>query len=368
MRWSTRDSSACSYRGVLGGLEVDVVTGFEAMEAVSRIDSAAGWTLQIAAAPVGLAALFPDTTAREVYGHANSVVAGGFSPPGAVQAVEGGFRLNGRWSFVSGCQRATWIVNPAVEIKDGAPVLTDDGHPLVRVCVYPAAEAEIIDTWHSMGMRGTGSHDVAANNVFVPAERTAIFRPFSIDPGPAFTGPFAKMGMMPTTLGNAVVALGIARAAIDESIGIVRTKTPAHFQTPPGQRSTVQGHLGRAEATLSAARAYFYESLRTAWAVAESESSIGTKERMNLQLAASYAAESAANTVDFVHAAVGSTGVLEAQYAFARHFRDVHTITQHALCSATRFESMGQVMLGMKPTGLFSAFSATTGANEPFRG
>jgi alkylation response protein AidB-like acyl-CoA dehydrogenase len=149
------------------------------------------------------------------------------------------------------------------------------------------------------------------------------------------------------------VGLGIARAAIDESLEIIRTKTPAHFQTQPGQRSTVQAHLGRAEATLSAARAYFYDSLRKAWTIAESGQSIGIEERKHLQLAASYAAESAAQAVDYVHAAVGSTGVLESQHAFARHFRDVHTITQHALCSPTRFESMGQIMLGMETDWAF---------------
>ena len=337
----------------LGGLEVDVVTGFEAIEEISRIDSAAGWNLQIAACPIGMAAIFPDDTVREIFAQQDAVVAGGFFPPGVLQAVDGGFRLNGRWSFVSGCQNATWIVNPAIELKDGAPVMGPDGTPVVRVCMYPASEATIIDTWHPLGMRGTGSHDLAAENVFVPTERTTFLRPFSIEPNKVFTGPFVNLGIAPTLLGNAVVALGVARAAIDESLEIIRTKTPAHFQTQPGQRSTVQGHLGRAEATLSAARAYFYDALRKAWAVADTGAAIGDEERKHLQLAASYAAESAARAVDYVHAAVGSTGVLESQHQFARHFRDVHTITQHALCSPTRFESMGQVMLGMETDWAF---------------
>ena len=330
----------------LGGMEADAVSGFQAMEELSRIDSAAGWNLQIAAAPVGLSALFPDETTREVFAKEDAVVAGGFFPPGALTAVEGGFRLNGRWGFVSGCRNATWIVNPAVEIKDGQPVMGEHG-PVVRVCVDPASEARIVDTWQPLGMRGTGSHDVVAEDLFVPTARTTFLRPFSIEPNTVFRGPFVNLGITPTILGNAVVPLGVARAAIDEAIPIIQTKTPAHFQVQPGQRSAVQAHLGRAEATLSAARAYFYDTLAKAWAVAETGESIGIQERRNLHLAASYAAESAAKAVDLVHAAVGSTGVLEAQHAFARHFRDVHTITQHALCSPTRFESMGQVMLGM---------------------
>lgn len=337
----------------LGGLEVDIVTGFEVLEEISRIDSAAGWNLQIATAPTATAAIFPESTVREVYENKDAVIAGGFFPPGVLQSVEGGFRLNGRWSFVSGCQHADWIVNPAIELKDGAPVMADHGMPLIRFCLYPASQVEIIDAWHPLGMRGTGSHDVVANEVFIPTEYTAVLRPFSVEPNESFDRPLARLGIMPTVLGNAVVALGIARAAIDESLEIIRTKTPAHFQTQPGQRTTVQGHLGRAEATLSAARAYFYDALKRAWQVAEAGDNIGLEERKHLQLAASYAAESAAKAVDYIHAAVGSTGVLETQHSFARHFRDVHTITQHALCSPTRFESMGQVMLGMETDWAF---------------
>ncbi len=332
----------------LGGLEVDVVSGFEAIEAVARIDSAAGWNLQIGSAPTGIAALLSDGAAKEIFSAPDAVVAGGFFPPGSLSAVDGGFRLNGRWGWVSGCQQATWMVSPAIRMKDGAPEMTPDGRPVAHVCFYPATEAQIITTWDPMGMRGTGSNDIAANDVFIPTDRAPLFRPFSIDPGPSFSGPLYKLGIMPTILGNAVVALGIARRAIDESIGLLQTKTPAHFQTQPAQRTTVQMHLGRAEATLSAARAYFYDSLAAAWEVAEAGNTIGTEERKHLQLAAAYAAESAAKAVDYIHASVGGNGVLEAQHSFARHFRDVHTITQHALCSATRFESMGQVMLGMK--------------------
>ncbi len=337
----------------LGGLETDAVSGFEAMEEISRIDSAAGWNLQIAASPIATAALFPEETVRNIFAGTDAVVAGGFFPPGMLQAVDGGFQLTGRWGFVSGCQNASWIVNPAVEIKDGAPVMGPDGAPVVRLCLSPMSEVQIIESWDPMGMRGTGSHDVAADAVFVPTERTAFLRPLSIDPAPSFDTPFTRLGMLPTIMGNAVVALGIARAAIDEACAILPSKTPAHFQTLPGQRSTVQAHLGRAEATLSAARAYFYGSLAKAWAVAETGAAIGTEERKHMQLAASYAAEAAAQAVDYVHAAVGSSGVLEAQHAFARHFRDVHTITQHALCSPTRFESMGQVMLGMETDWAF---------------
>jgi alkylation response protein AidB-like acyl-CoA dehydrogenase len=331
----------------LGGLQTDVVSGFEAIEAVARVDSAAAWCLQIGAATVGIAALLPEAGVQEVFSNPNATLAGGFHPPGAAVPVEGGYRISGRWGWASGCQHATWIMCPGLQMKDGAPETTPDGEPIERVGFCLASEVQVVDTWYSMGMRGTGSHDVVARDVFVPEQRAAIFRPFTVEPNHAFDGPFVRMGIMPTILGNAIVALAIARTALDQSLDLVRSKVPAHMQTPPVQRSTVQGHLGRAEATISAARAYFFDSLAAGWGAAQ-RGPVGIEERKHLQLAASYAAESAARAVDYIHAAVGGDGVLEARHDFARHFRDVHTITQHALCSGARFESAGQVMLGLE--------------------
>jgi alkylation response protein AidB-like acyl-CoA dehydrogenase len=112
-------------------------------------------------------------------------------------------------------------------------------------------------------------------------------------------------------------------------------------------------HLGRAEGELGAARAYFYGALDEAWQAALAGRRPDARQRLQAQLAASQAVEGAARAVDHIHAAVGATGVREnEQHRFARHFRDVHTITQHALCSPTRFENVGQAMLGL-PSGWF---------------
>jgi alkylation response protein AidB-like acyl-CoA dehydrogenase len=336
----------------LGGLEVDAVSGFEAIEAVSRIDSAAGWNLQIGAAPVAILALLPEAGVREICADPDTVVAGGFNPPGAAVPVEGGFRLSGRWAWASGCQLATWFVSPALQMANGAPEMGPDGNPILQVCFYPASEARVVETWEPLGMRGTGSHDIVAEEIFIPANRAGQVRPFSLNPNPSFDMPFTRLGMMATVCGNAVVSLGIARAALDEALELLPSKVPAHMQAAPAHRSSVQGDLGRAEATLSAARSYFYGSLGRAWEEAQT-GPISLEARKHLQLAASHTAESGARVVDYVHRAVGGNGVLEGSHRFAQHFRDAHTITQHALCSGARFESMGQVMLGMETDWAF---------------
>jgi alkylation response protein AidB-like acyl-CoA dehydrogenase len=316
------------------------------IERISAIDSAAGWNLQITgiAGPT-TAALLPDEGAREIFSDPNAVIAGGFNPPGAAVAVDGGYKLSGRWPFVSGCQHATWFADPALLMENGEPQMTPEG-PVMLVFYYRASEGEIIETWNPLGMRGTGSQDIAANDVFVPASRAAPFT--STETGPAFSGPLYKLGIYPVILGNAVVPLGIARAAIDEAVELTKSKIPAFMQAKPVDRGVVHMHLARAEAELNAARTYFYTALEDAWKSALEGERPSREQRLHMQLSASQAAEAAASAVDHVHAALGSSGVREEQHRFARHFRDVHTITQHALCSATRFESMGQVMLGLQ--------------------
>lgn len=331
----------------LGGLETPLHEGLEVVERISQIDSAAGWNLEISAVGATIGALFPDEGAREIFSDPTAVGAGGFNPPGTAVEVEGGYRLNGRWSFASGCLQAKWLIDTALLIRDGQPQMGPDGNPLLMALVYHADEGKIVDTWHPLGMRGTGSNDLIAEDVFVPARRAAFLRPFD-NPGSAYRGPLAKLGTLPVGLGNSVVALGVARAAIDEAVEISTTREPAFMQSKPVTRGVVHTQLAQAEAGLRSARAYFYESIDDAWESALSGSRPSIPQRMHLQLAAAQAASAAATAVDLVQQVVGSAGMREDRYRFARHFRDVHTINQHAFCSGARFESMGRVMLGLE--------------------
>lgn len=336
-----------------GGFEMDPVESFRIIERAAQIDSAAGWTLQILGIGGGVTgALLAPEGAREICASANQVVAGGFNPPGIAVPVAGGYRLTGRWPFASGCQYAGWFADPALIMEGGQPRMGPQGQPVLLICIYPASEGKVEETWDPLGMRGTGSNDIVAQDVFVPETRAAPLRPF-VDLPEAYSGPLYWLGMFPVILGNAVAALGIARAAIDEAVEVSKTRVPAFMQPRPVDRGVVHMHLARGEAGLEAARAYFYQAIGQAYAWAEKGEPLTVPLRLQLQLAASQAADAAAAAVDHVHAAVGSSGVREADFAFARHFRDVHTITQHALCSAARFESMGQVMLGLETDWAF---------------
>jgi alkylation response protein AidB-like acyl-CoA dehydrogenase len=328
-----------------GGLEVDPMTAFQVLEAVSRIDSAAGWNLQLSSGIDAIGAWFPDDGAKEIYDQLDASFGGSFFPSRRALAVDGGYRVTGQTPFVSGAHQARWFLGLA-QIYDGdAPRLGADGAPLTILTMCPANDAVIVDTWRTMGMRGTGSHDVLMTDVFVPSRRTALLAPYE-RPGSAYQGPLYKFTVWTAISCLATVPLGIARAAIDDLLELAGRKTPAYLATPLRDRVTVQAAVGEAEATLGAGRAYLYEALREVWDKALEGHPIDMPGKMKLQLAASYAAAASAEAVDLVHTAAGTTGIRE-ENRFQRHFRDVHTIVHHAYISAGRYESGGQYFLGV---------------------
>ncbi|MGH7822461.1 MAG: acyl-CoA dehydrogenase family protein [Candidatus Binatia bacterium] len=211
----------------------------------------------------------------------------------------------------------------------------------------PVSDAEIIENWDTLGMRGTGSHDVAVTDKFVPKHRTGILGAF----GPAskaFRGPLYRFTIWLSIAVSAAPALGIARAAIDELVTLANTETPAYVTKSLRERAGVQSQIACAEAKLGSARAYLYEGLRETWETCLEGKPINMAQKMKLQLACSNAVLSVAAVVDLVHAAVGTTGIRNG-YAFQKYFRDAHVITQHAFGSASRFEDVGRWMLGLEP-------------------
>ena len=117
----------------------------------------------------GPAAKNPVAALREVYrGGPNTVIAGALLPKGAALPVSGGFRLTGRWTFASGCHQADWMLGSSAVMAQGTPRLRPDGRPDVRTFCLPIGACEILDTWHTTGLRGTGSHDWQVTDVFVP--------------------------------------------------------------------------------------------------------------------------------------------------------------------------------------------------------
>jgi alkylation response protein AidB-like acyl-CoA dehydrogenase len=338
-----------------GGLEVDPLTMFRVVEEVARYDSAAGWNLQLAVAASCFLAWLPDEGAAEImHSPPQTIFAGSFTPGRQATPVDGGYRLRGQWPFVSGGHDGHWFVF-LPQIMDGdQPRLNDQGSPVQCYMFLPADKATILDTWHTLGMRGTGSDDVVVSDLFIPERHTALLAPLE-KPGTAYQGPLYRLTIWVPIALLAPPALGLARAAIDDLIALARTKTPSYTGSSLGQRQVVQRQVAEAEATLGAGRAYLYTTFQENWDAAVQGAELTLDRKLKMQLATTHAIVCAAKAVELVHAAAGTSSIRN-EYQFQKYFRDVHTITQHAFASASRYESVGALMLGAESDWGFFAF------------
>jgi alkylation response protein AidB-like acyl-CoA dehydrogenase len=337
------------------GLELDPVSIFKVVEAVARQDSAAGWNLQLSLAVHWLLAWLPDKGAAEILeGRPDVILGTSFTPTGQAIPVEGGYRLSGQWPFVSGAHDAHWFLFLPFIMDGDQPLRNEQGIPLQRFMFLPADNATILDTWHTLGMCGTGSHDVAVTDFFVPEQHTAPVAPLE-QPGTAYQGPLYRLTVWPPIALLAPPALGVASAAIDELLEVARIKTPRFTGTALRERQIVQRQVAEATATLGAGRAFLHETFRAAWETAVQGVAIPLEQKLAMQLATTYANQAAAKAVDLVHEAVGASAIRN-QYRFQRYFRDVHTMTQHAFVCASRYESVGALLLGVTSDWPFFAF------------
>ena len=333
----------------LGGLEVDPVTFTRVVEEVSGYDSAAGWTLSN---PVGWAFLcshMSDQGAEEILGSdPRTLIAAGGSAPIPAVPVEGGYRISGRTPLVSNCHDATWFTTNSVIMEGDRPRQNRDGRPEVLRMYAPMDQCQIIKTWSVMGMRGTGSDDVEVDNVFVPAHRTFPFTP-AFTPGKHFQGPlyrFPLIGIVAAAIPP--VMLASARHAVDEAVRLAQEKTPFGRTALLRERASTQAKLAQAEAALRSARALLYQSISEVWEAVLAGAGISLEQRADLLLAAANATSSATRAAELAYSVVGIDGIYT-RAVLERHFRDVEVLKQHAFTSESRYETVGQVYLGLQP-------------------
>ena len=214
-----------------GGASAPLPVTMAVMETLGRADPSVGWTVAIGASIwVDIAGL-PQATFDAVYDHPGRIVAGAIAPSGTSTAVPGGYRVTGRWGFVSGCRHADWL--SANTMEDGG-----GGEPSFRTVVFRPAEVAIEDSWHVLGMRGTASHHVRADGVVVPADRT--FPTF--DAVPSVASPSLQIPV-PSLLSLTIasVALGVARGALDAVVEIAADKVPLFGDPLVGNRLFQRG-------------------------------------------------------------------------------------------------------------------------------
>jgi indole-3-acetate monooxygenase len=327
----------------LGGLEADPITRALVVEEISRHDSAAGWTLENPLDWAFFCARLPDEGAEEIYSHgADILIAAQFGRPLNATSTEGGYRISGRAPFVSNCYDADWISSTAVVDIDQH----SDGEPVMVMVYFPRKECEVIDTWHVMGMRGTGSHDISVTDVYVPKSRTFPMVP-EFEPGSHYQGPLYRLPLVgAAATGIPTPMLGVARRALDEVTRLAVTKTPVGSSGLLKERSLAQIQLGKAEAVLRSGRSLFFDTVSEAWQRCVDGGTHSLKQRADLLLAMTHAMSSAVQAVELACSIAGTTA-FRATSPLERCFRDVQTMRHHVFTSEARYGTFGQVYLGV---------------------
>ena len=214
----------------LGGLELSPIEIVETIEAVARADASAGWCVMIAATSGMEAAYLHEPYASEIFADPRGVLGGVFAPMGRAAREGDDYIVNGRWKWASGSQHCTWLAGGCVVTEDGAPILRANGQPDHRMMLFRASEAELIDTWHVMGLKGTGSVDMVVRDVRVPVGRSvSLISDAPIEQGPLYR--FPAFGML--AMGIAAVACGNALAAMEEFHAVASSKRSRELTRRP---------------------------------------------------------------------------------------------------------------------------------------
>ncbi|MET0930998.1 MAG: acyl-CoA dehydrogenase family protein [Aeromicrobium sp.] len=315
----------------LGGLGLSMTDGMRISEEIARADGSTGWSFMATAFSTSIIGGFIDEKgAADLFGGDDrpAIAAGMLLPRGTCKRVEGGYLVDGNWSFASGSAFANWIgVGFLVAGDDGAPIVDDNGLPEARIALLPREQIEFKGGWNVWGLVGTGSYDYSVHEQFVPEHHTLLtFAPTPVRSEPIYA--FGTLGM--GVLGHGAVALGVAQRALEEVASIVATKVrPGQTQTV-GESPLFAYDFARQEAYLQAARLYVYDIIGQAEATAATGQPLSAETFARFRQSVTWLHEVAKGVVDFAHHWAGSASIRD-NTAIGRCVRDINVATQHVL-------------------------------------
>jgi alkylation response protein AidB-like acyl-CoA dehydrogenase len=310
------------------------------LETLAGAEASVSWFVWNNTLPCLWARFFDDASRARVFGDSSRLFAGSTRPTGRAVATQGGFRLNGRWSLVSGCELADYVHLLSLVYEDGAPRMVAPGRPDLRGFFVPKGRYTILDTWNVGGLRGSGSHDVVVDDVFVPVEDS-----FAPAPPAASNSPLAQLPIVPMMIaGFGAQFLGMARAAIAVTIEILRNKVSVDPGASIQERPCVLADIASYSAAIAAAGSHLHASMASMWERVRHQLP-AAEDRAALYSAGLHAANVARAGVVAMHAAAGTTA-LYVDCPLERSMRDLQTMERHIAAQPVWLEDAGRVLLG----------------------
>jgi len=320
---------------VYGGDECSPAEFCQLIEQISTADGSAGWVASFGMSPFYLGAL-PTDTLKILYSDGPDVVfAAGIYPPQPAPRMNGGYRVSGRWRSASGCMGASIV---------GVGILPQETQPLPRLALLPSSCIEIDPTWNTVGLAGTGSHDVVIKDAYVAQEWTLIRGgKLNLD-GPLYRYPVLSLA----TQVLSIVALGIARAALNEIYAIAHRQQSVTGAPKLAERPQAQMQIARCEAELLSARTWFYKAIDDVWQRLLAGDDASASQVSALRLSSTHATRVAAKVARQVLALNGMGGI-ELTSPLQRYVRDTMVITQHAFMGELSYINAGTLLFGGTP-------------------
>jgi alkylation response protein AidB-like acyl-CoA dehydrogenase len=334
----------------LGGLGVDPLTFTRVVELLAEGAGSVGWNLANNSIGQLVTLSLPDEGVQEIHGQGTPSVIAGTAVQGGGQAVAvpGGYRVNGHWTFGSGCQESTWMLGSFQILDNGQPRRRPDGGTFWRG-VFRREEAQVVPgSWDVAGLRGTGSFDWTVKDVFLPEQRVTIHAGAPLDnqwsrwPGVTYALPVqAWVGPH-----HSSVITGIARAGINALMALAVEKTPRGRTGMLCENPQVQDDVGRADTILNAGRTYRSAMIAELWNTIAAGGETTLEQRARCRLASTYAADSARQAMDLVYRHGGSTSFKRAS-RLAECWRDLHVVGQTVTIAPEWYPIAGRALLGM---------------------
>ena len=337
-----------------GGFGFTLAEMNELITETATANASLGWVLFLGSGVPLVFGLFPpETVASFLENFPRLRGRGVFAPKGVAVPTEGGYIVSGQWPFASGGPDPDFfLANSVIATESGAPQIGPTGMPETVMVALMSEEAELLDTWHVLGLRGTNSCDFAVHEVFVPQNRTTnVFTAQNCVDIPAAWLPVrVALG-----LGHAAVAIGIAQGALDQIIELSKVKRAAMKPTAIlGEDSVFLHVLGESRLRLAASRAMLATTTENLQLACESRRDLTPEEILFSRTMPGYVTSEAVQIVDKAYTLAGSTSLYDSS-SLQRRFRDIHVATQHVAATSEGYRTLGAALLGadLSPMDLF---------------
>lgn len=324
-----------------GGIQASITQAIDVIETLATVDGSVAWVTAIGIQSPSVLSWLPRETFDALYAAGADVTVGGaFGPQGKAEIVDGGYRVSGRWAFASGCDNWDYLFANCVVTENGEPFPGPGGQPRTRAMLLPRKQATFLDTWHTLGLRGTGSKDFTLEDVFIGDAYS-----FDIATAAPCVGGIYRYPLLEFGNHLATIAIGVAQGALNDLADTAGGRQRVFSRTTVAGNATVQHRVGKAETALRAAREVVRQN------AASLRNDDGGEDFLRLMAVSSannaWVVDTCISVVDACFRSYGARGIYESS-GMQRRLRDIYTIAQHATLNDGAWTRHGAALLGQE--------------------